>query len=88
MTQLMHRFLPKRDKHHQFDTQELSHWPDGSQFFFERLVQQHQTIHGKLERGQETDECFLNTKRYTRFCFQTASDLGVIGNIPIRSIWN
>lgn len=34
VTWLIHTFLPKGDKHHQFDTQELSHRPNGSQLFF------------------------------------------------------
>lgn len=50
MTQLIHTFLPEGDKHHQFDAQELSHRPDGSQLFFQSLIQQHQTVHGKLGR--------------------------------------
>lgn len=51
MTGRINTFLPEGDKHHQFDTQELSHRPDGSQLFFQSLVEQHQAVHGKLETG-------------------------------------
>lgn len=70
VTRLSHTLLPKGDKHHQFDTQEFSHRPDGSQLFFERLVQQHQTVHGKLERGRETDERLPDTKNIQYFVFK------------------
>lgn len=52
---LVHAFLPEGDKHHQFDAQELPHGPDGSQLFFQSLVQQHQAVHGELETGEEAD---------------------------------
>lgn len=70
VTRLSHTLLPKGDKHHQFDAQEFSHRPDGSQLFLESLVQQHQTIHGKLERGRETDERLPNTKNILYFVFK------------------
>lgn len=44
-------FLPEGNKDHQFDTEELAHRSDWHQFLFECSVQQHKTIHGKLERG-------------------------------------
>lgn len=62
VTRLVRAFLPEGDKHHQFDTQELSHRPDGSQLLFQSLVQQHQTVHGKLGREEEPDVGFWKTK--------------------------
>ena len=45
-------FLPEGDEHDQFDAEELSHGPDGSQLFSEGSVQQHQAVHGELEREE------------------------------------
>lgn len=52
---LISPFSPEGDKHHQFDAEELAHRPDGSQLFFESSVQQHQTVHGKLARGGDSN---------------------------------
>lgn len=49
----MGHFLPEGDKHHQFDTEELAHGSDWHQFLLQCSVKQHETIHGKLERGGE-----------------------------------
>lgn len=81
MTLFILPFLPEGDKHHQFDAEELAHRPDGSQLFFESSVQQHQTIHGKLERVRER-ESEMYTYQIPKeaehiFCVQTLSDLVV-----------
>lgn len=48
---------PEGDEHHHFDTQELPHWSDGGQFLSQGLVEQDQTVHGKLgERGERMIE--------------------------------
>lgn len=56
MTLFMLPSLPEGDKHHQFDAEELAHRPDGSQLLFESPIQQHQAVHGELQRGR----CNLN----------------------------
>lgn len=50
-------FLPKWDEHNQFDAEELPHRPDGSQLLSESSVQQHQTVHGKLNKRHK---CMFN----------------------------
>lgn len=82
MTLFILPFLPEGDKHHQFDAEELAHRPDGSQLFFESSVQQHQTIHGKLERVRER-ESEMYTYQIPKeaehiFCVQTLADLVVV----------
>lgn len=84
MQQMNPPSLPEGHKHHQFDTEELAHGPDGSQLFFESSVQQHQTIHGKLGRERQREKYTFPSPgiyKWHYYCLVTFQRKGDCNNI-------